>query len=191
VLTIPNPVGQEGSKTVPIPKGTQVHTRTAPLADPDAVLDTDHGRHDRSPYVVVIPSQDNLPYLPSEYNPRYFEDPAMYKPSRWYGLPGDSELFTAFSVGELLLWPPTAPRLRRTPKRTPCMPWQEIRDGRGYVLLGLIAARLEGATHPPRRGEQGAMGIPHHGRAHRDYTRCERHPRSLRKAEQHLSPQSV
>ncbi|KAJ7686679.1 cytochrome P450 [Mycena rosella] len=37
-----------------------------------------------------------------QYNPRYFDDPYMYKPSRWYGLPADSELFTAFSVGYLL-----------------------------------------------------------------------------------------
>ncbi|KAJ7512690.1 cytochrome P450 [Mycena galericulata] len=65
VLTIPNPVGDEGSKTIPIPKGTQV------MVDMIGV----------------------------QYNPRYFEDPHTYKPSRWYGLPTDSELFTAFSVG--------------------------------------------------------------------------------------------
>ncbi|KAJ7158345.1 cytochrome P450 [Mycena crocata] len=65
VLTIPHPVGEEGSKTIPIPKGTQV------------MID-----------MVGV-----------QYNPRYFEDPEMYKPSRWYGLPQDSELFTAFSVG--------------------------------------------------------------------------------------------
>ncbi|KAJ7468034.1 cytochrome P450 [Mycena latifolia] len=65
VLTVPNPVGEEGSTTIPIPKGTQV------MVDMVGV----------------------------QYNPRYFEDPEMYKPSRWYGLPADSELFTAFSVG--------------------------------------------------------------------------------------------
>ncbi|KAK7034559.1 hypothetical protein VNI00_012406 [Paramarasmius palmivorus] len=32
-------------------------------------------------------------------NPRYFEDPEEYKPSRWYDIPNDSELFTGFSVG--------------------------------------------------------------------------------------------
>ncbi|KAG7097880.1 hypothetical protein E1B28_005192 [Marasmius oreades] len=32
-------------------------------------------------------------------NPRYFEEPEKYKPSRWHGLPNDSEQFTAFSVG--------------------------------------------------------------------------------------------
>ena len=34
-----------------------------------------------------------------ELNPRYFPEPEEYKPSRWYGLPSDSELFTAFSIG--------------------------------------------------------------------------------------------
>ncbi|KAJ7269924.1 cytochrome P450 [Mycena rebaudengoi] len=65
VLNVPNPVGEEGSKTVPVPKGCQV------------IVD-----------MVGV-----------QYNPRYFEDPEVYKPSRWYGLPSDSELFTAFSVG--------------------------------------------------------------------------------------------
>ncbi|KAJ7754428.1 cytochrome P450 [Mycena metata] len=65
VLTIPNPVGEEGSQTIPIPKGTEI------IVDMIGV----------------------------QYNPRYFPDPHMYKPSRWYGLPTDSELFTAFSVG--------------------------------------------------------------------------------------------
>jgi len=65
VLAVPNPVGEEGSRTIPIPKGTEI------------ILD-----------MVGV-----------QYNPRYFEDPQTYKPSRWYGLPTDSELFTAFSVG--------------------------------------------------------------------------------------------
>ncbi|KAF7344606.1 hypothetical protein MSAN_01942800 [Mycena sanguinolenta] len=65
VLTVQNPVGEEGTKTIPIPKGTEI------------VLD-----------MIGI-----------QYNPRYFEDPETYKPSRWYGLPADSEQFTAFSVG--------------------------------------------------------------------------------------------
>ncbi|KAJ7359262.1 cytochrome P450 [Mycena albidolilacea] len=65
IVTVPNPVGEEGSHTVPIPKGTQV------------VVDM----------------------IGVQHNPRYFENPEEYKPSRWYGLPADSELFTAFSVG--------------------------------------------------------------------------------------------
>ncbi|KAJ6595778.1 cytochrome P450 [Mycena vulgaris] len=65
VLIVPNPPGEEGSKTIPIPKGTQVRRHIERL----------------------------------QYNPRSFENPEMYKPSRWYGLPADSELFTAFSVG--------------------------------------------------------------------------------------------
>ncbi|KAJ7485346.1 cytochrome P450 [Mycena latifolia] len=65
VLTIPNPVGEEGTTTIPIPKGMQV----------------------------------TVDMIGTQYNPRYFEDPQKYKPSRWYGMPADSELFTAFSVG--------------------------------------------------------------------------------------------
>ncbi|KAJ3878539.1 cytochrome P450 [Lentinula edodes] len=34
-----------------------------------------------------------------QYNPRYYDDPASYKPSRWHGINNDSEDFTAFSVG--------------------------------------------------------------------------------------------
>ncbi|KAF7360365.1 hypothetical protein MVEN_00766200 [Mycena venus] len=65
VITVPNPVGEEGSKSVPVLKGTTI------------VVD-----------MVGV-----------QYNPRYFDDPEVYRPSRWYGLPQDSELFTAFSVG--------------------------------------------------------------------------------------------
>ncbi|KAJ7485307.1 cytochrome P450 [Mycena latifolia] len=65
VLTIPNPVGEEGSTTIPIPKGTQI----------------------------------TVDMVGVQYNPRYFDNPEMYQPSRWYGMPADSELFTAFSVG--------------------------------------------------------------------------------------------
>ncbi|KAK1217172.1 hypothetical protein PQX77_020180 [Marasmius sp. AFHP31] len=32
-------------------------------------------------------------------NPRYYEDPEEYKPSRWHAVPNDSEQFTAFSFG--------------------------------------------------------------------------------------------
>ncbi|KAL0069552.1 hypothetical protein AAF712_003210 [Marasmius tenuissimus] len=32
-------------------------------------------------------------------NPRYFEDPEEYRPSRWHTMPNDSELFTGFSIG--------------------------------------------------------------------------------------------
>ncbi|KAF8135969.1 cytochrome P450, partial [Mycena galopus ATCC 62051] len=65
VITVPNPIGEEGSTSVPIAKGTQI------------VVDM----------------------IGVQYNPRYVDEPQVYKPSRWYGLPADSELFTAFSVG--------------------------------------------------------------------------------------------
>ncbi|KAJ7892768.1 cytochrome P450 [Mycena olivaceomarginata] len=51
VLTVQNPMGEEGSQTIHIPKGTEI----------------------------------TLDMVGVQYNPRYFEDPEMYKPSRWYG----------------------------------------------------------------------------------------------------------
>jgi cytochrome P450 len=35
-----------------------------------------------------------------EYNPRYFDNPEEYRPSRWYGVSNESEAFTAFSIGQ-------------------------------------------------------------------------------------------
>ncbi|KAL4263744.1 cytochrome P450 family protein [Pleurotus pulmonarius] len=34
-----------------------------------------------------------------QYNPRYFDEPEKFKPTRWEGISGDSEAFTAFSFG--------------------------------------------------------------------------------------------
>ncbi|KAG9223608.1 hypothetical protein CCMSSC00406_0009239 [Pleurotus cornucopiae] len=34
-----------------------------------------------------------------QYNPRYFDEPEKFKPSRWEGISADSETFTAFSFG--------------------------------------------------------------------------------------------
>ncbi|KAF9261363.1 cytochrome P450 [Marasmius fiardii PR-910] len=65
VVPIPNPRGQDGTQTCPIPKGI---------------------------WVVVD-------MIGVHRNPRYFEAPEKYKPSRWYGIPNDSEQFTAFSMG--------------------------------------------------------------------------------------------
>lgn len=45
-----------------------------------------------------------------EYNPRYFDEPEKFKPSRWYGVPAESEVFTAFSVGEFSLQDPFGKR---------------------------------------------------------------------------------
>ncbi|KJA21399.1 hypothetical protein HYPSUDRAFT_42040 [Hypholoma sublateritium FD-334 SS-4] len=65
VLQIPNPRGEEGDKTIPVPKGT-----------------------------LVVVDMIGL-----QYNPRYFDNPKEYRPSRWYGMPIESEAFTAFSIG--------------------------------------------------------------------------------------------
>ncbi|KAG6812865.1 hypothetical protein H0H92_015793 [Tricholoma furcatifolium] len=34
-----------------------------------------------------------------QYNPRYFDEPEKYKPSRWYTISSESEAFSAFSIG--------------------------------------------------------------------------------------------
>ncbi|KAH9478750.1 Cytochrome P450 monooxygenase 124 [Psilocybe cubensis] len=65
VLNIPNPVGEEGVTTFPVPKGTNV------IVDMIGV----------------------------QYNPRYFDNPGEYRPSRWYGISNESESFSAFSIG--------------------------------------------------------------------------------------------
>ncbi|KAF9481644.1 cytochrome P450 [Pholiota conissans] len=65
VLEVPNPVGEEGSRSIPIYKGTTV------------VVD-----------MIGI-----------QRNPRYFDNPEEYRPSRWHDIPVDSEAFSAFSIG--------------------------------------------------------------------------------------------
>jgi len=65
ILQIPNPHGEEGVKTVPVPKGTQV------------IIDM----------------------VGAQYNPRYFDSPEEYRPSRWHDISGESEAFSAFSIG--------------------------------------------------------------------------------------------
>ncbi|PPQ65337.1 hypothetical protein CVT26_000052 [Gymnopilus dilepis] len=65
VLHVPKPVGEEGTTTIPVPKGTQV------------VVDM----------------------IGAQLNPRYFDSPEEFRPSRWYGLAHDSEAFSAFSIG--------------------------------------------------------------------------------------------
>ncbi|KAF8637847.1 hypothetical protein AX17_002473 [Amanita inopinata Kibby_2008] len=65
VLTIPNPLGQEGTTTLPIGKGVWISCDVIGL----------------------------------QYNPRHFDQPEEYRPSRWYGVHCDSEAFSAFSIG--------------------------------------------------------------------------------------------
>ncbi|KAK0237713.1 cytochrome P450 [Armillaria nabsnona] len=65
VIQVPRPVGEEGTISMPIPKGFQI------------IVD-----------MVGV-----------QYNPRYFEEPEKFKPSRWYGISNESESFTAFSIG--------------------------------------------------------------------------------------------
>ncbi|KAF9529863.1 cytochrome P450 [Crepidotus variabilis] len=53
--------------------------------------------------VTAIPVPKGTPVIVDmvgvQYNPRYYEDPTAFKPSRWYGVSNDSDAFLAFSVG--------------------------------------------------------------------------------------------
>ncbi len=51
-------------------------------------------------FSALVPLTKEMRFL--EYNPRYFEEPEKFKPSRWYGVPAESDMFTAFSVGVFL-----------------------------------------------------------------------------------------
>ncbi|TFY70798.1 hypothetical protein EVG20_g2210 [Dentipellis fragilis] len=64
-LSVPNPIGEEGTHAIPVRKGVQV------------VVDM----------------------IGVQYNPRYFPDPNRYDPTRWYGIPAESESISAFSIG--------------------------------------------------------------------------------------------
>ncbi|KAF9529862.1 cytochrome P450 [Crepidotus variabilis] len=52
---------------------------------------------------VNIPVPKDTPVIVDmvgvQYNPRYFEDPTVFKPSRWHGISNDSDAFLAFSIG--------------------------------------------------------------------------------------------
>ncbi|KAG7441096.1 cytochrome P450 [Guyanagaster necrorhizus] len=65
VIQVPRPMGDEGTISMPIPKGFRI------------IVD-----------MVGV-----------QYNPRYFDEPEKFKPSRWHGISNESEAFTAFSVG--------------------------------------------------------------------------------------------
>lgn len=45
----------------------------------------------------------HCPRADTEYNPRYFDDPKEYRPSRWYDVSNESEAFSAFSIGNQAL----------------------------------------------------------------------------------------
>ncbi|KAL0568976.1 hypothetical protein V5O48_012994 [Marasmius crinis-equi] len=68
----------------------------------DQILDIPNAREQEGSTPCHIPkgvwADDWVVYF-VDRNPRYFEDPEEYKPTRWHTTPNDSELFTAFSFG--------------------------------------------------------------------------------------------
>ncbi|KAG5634315.1 hypothetical protein H0H81_002432 [Sphagnurus paluster] len=79
VLDLPNAVGQEGSTPFAVTKGTSTSSASVRIPMPTRT------------------ALDSLT-LPTEYNPRYHEDPQSFKSSRWHGT-GEPEPFVGFSTG--------------------------------------------------------------------------------------------
>ncbi|KAJ3761578.1 cytochrome P450 [Lentinula raphanica] len=57
------------------------------------------GQEGTTPFTVPKGQVVVVDMVGVQYNPRYYDDPTSYKPSRWHGISNDSEDFTAFSVG--------------------------------------------------------------------------------------------
>ena len=84
-----------------------------------------------------------------ELNPRYFSEPEKYKPSRWYGLPSDSEVFSAFSIGARA-----------------CIGRKFATvEAVAFLTMLLVATGLEGRTATQGRGDKGSVAP--------SYFRCE------------------
>ncbi|KAF8068992.1 cytochrome P450 [Lyophyllum atratum] len=57
------------------------------------------GQEGTTPLPIQKGTNIVLDIVGMQYNPRYFENPEEYRPSRWYGISADSEVFSAFSIG--------------------------------------------------------------------------------------------
>ncbi|PPQ69426.1 hypothetical protein CVT24_001475 [Panaeolus cyanescens] len=84
VLDIPKPHGQEGNITIPVEKGVQVSLNFFRVGQSSN---------------LYLPLKVIVDMVGVQYNPRYFDEPEKFKPSRWCGVPAESEIFSAFSIG--------------------------------------------------------------------------------------------
>ncbi|KAG5641736.1 hypothetical protein DXG03_004308 [Asterophora parasitica] len=57
------------------------------------------GQEGTIPFPVPKGTQVMVDMVGVQYNERYFDEPEEYRPSRWYGVANESEVFSAFSVG--------------------------------------------------------------------------------------------
>lgn len=103
----------------------------------------------RTYFVLYVQSLYTLKqvFIFPEYNPRYFDEPETFKPSRWEGISADSETFTAFSFGafstsSLVFCLSFESSLACHDLRPAHMHWPEIRDRRGCMLANHGFARL-------------------------------------------------
>ncbi|KAG6901989.1 hypothetical protein C0995_005948 [Termitomyces sp. Mi166 len=70
-------------------------------ATEDTVLQVPNppGQEGTTPFPVPKGVQVIVDMIGVQYNPRYFDEPEKYKPSRWYNISSESEAFSAFSIG--------------------------------------------------------------------------------------------
>ncbi|KAH0580883.1 hypothetical protein H2248_012042 [Termitomyces sp. 'cryptogamus'] len=70
-------------------------------AEEDTVLQIPNppGQEGTTPFPVSKGVQIIVDMIGIQYNPRYFDEPEEYKPSRWYNISSESEAFSAFSIG--------------------------------------------------------------------------------------------
>ncbi|KAG6850123.1 hypothetical protein H0H93_000745 [Arthromyces matolae] len=57
------------------------------------------GEDGTTPFPVPKGVQVLVDMIGIQYNPRYFEEPEAFKPSRWYNTSSESDTFSAFSIG--------------------------------------------------------------------------------------------
>ncbi|KAG6828824.1 hypothetical protein H0H92_006649 [Tricholoma furcatifolium] len=70
-------------------------------ATEDTVLNLPNpvGEEGSTPIAVQKGTNIILDMIGTQRNPRYFSDPEVFKPSRWYDVSGESEAFAGFSLG--------------------------------------------------------------------------------------------
>ena len=94
----------------------------------------------------------------AEYNPRYFEDPYEFKPSRWYDHSSSSDdSITAFSVGITMIFSISLIHLPHIGLKSSRMHRAQICDDRGRVFAHIFTQGLASGTIAAERGGLGGL----------------------------------